>query len=73
MSYGLGLFREIASLAISPEAHAMLSKLKDPSEKTLAILLLTPAFLLLALIVVSLIVAYATAPGPNSARVTRLR
>jgi len=30
----------------------MLSKLKDPSEKTLAILLLTPAFLLLALIVV---------------------
>jgi multiple sugar transport system permease protein len=32
--------------------QAMLSKLKDPSEKTLAILLLTPAFLLLALIVV---------------------
>lgn len=30
----------------------MRSKLKDPSEKTLAILLLTPAFLLLALIVV---------------------
>ena len=52
MQYDPGLSREKDSPAISPEAHAMLSKLKDPSEKTLAILLLTPAFLLLALIVV---------------------